>query len=89
MPQVKIPPPYQGPTRGEGLVEVEGDTVRACIEAVGVRYPGFAAQIFDTEGNVHRFVTLFINGDEIERSGVDAAVAESDEVEILAAVAGG
>jgi molybdopterin converting factor small subunit len=89
MPSVKVPPPYQGPTLGRGIVEVDGDTVRSCIEAVGARFPGFSEQIFDHSGAVHRFVTLFINGDEIDRAEVDKPVAETDEVEILAAIAGG
>ncbi len=89
MPIVKIPPPYQGPTLGRGSVEVEGANVRACIEAVGSQFPGFSEQIFDAEGAVHRFVTLFINGDEIDRKRVDKPVAETDEVELLAAIAGG
>ncbi len=89
MPHVKIPPPYQGPTLGRGLVEVTGSTVRECIEAVGNQFPGFSEQIFDGAGAVHRFVTLFINGDEIDRGEVDKPVAETDEVEILAAIAGG
>jgi molybdopterin converting factor small subunit len=89
MPQVKIPPPYQGPTQGQDCVEVSGATVRECIEAVGQQFPGFAEQVFDAAGNVHRFVSLFINGDEIERAAVDTPVAASDEVEILAAIAGG
>lgn len=89
MPTVKVPPPYQGPTQGRAEIEVEGGTVRACIEAVGKAHPGFSEQIFDARGDVHRFVTLFINGDEIPRSEVDHPVSESDEVEILAAIAGG
>ncbi len=89
MPVVKIPPPYRGPTLGRESVEVEGATVRACLEAVGAQFPGFGEQIFDASGAVHRFVTLFINGDEIDRKEVDKPVAETDEVEILAAIAGG
>jgi molybdopterin converting factor small subunit len=89
MPTVKIPPPYQGPTKGQSSVEVEGATVRDCIDAVGARFPGFSEQVFDAKGAVHRFVTLFINGDEIDRRELDKPVAETDEVEILAAIAGG
>ncbi|MHC5052722.1 MAG: MoaD/ThiS family protein [Planctomycetota bacterium] len=89
MPRVKIPPPYQGPTQGQDTIDVSGSTVRECIEAVGQEFPGFAEQVFDAAGNVHRFVTLFINGDEIDRAAVDTAVAAGDEVEILAAIAGG
>ena len=89
MPQVKVPPPYRGPTRGEAVIEVEGTTVRECIQAVEARYPGFEEQIFDAEGRFHRFVTLFVNGDEVDRDAADAAVGAGDEVEILAAIAGG
>jgi len=89
MPQVKIPPPYQGPTGGTGVVEVEGATVEECIRAVDRRYPGFGAQVLDAGGSVHRFVKLFVNGAEIERGALATPVAADDEVEILAAIAGG
>lgn len=89
MPQVKIPPPYQGPTQGRDRVEVSGATVRECIQAVGRRFPGFSDQVFDEQGRIHRFVTLFVNGDEIDRAQIDRSLEEGDEVEILAAIAGG
>ena len=89
MPKVKIPPPYQGPTNGESLIEVAGGTVRECVEAVEARYPGFAAQIFDAAGRVHKFVKLFVNGAEIDRTDTDYEVADGDELEIRAAIAGG
>jgi molybdopterin synthase sulfur carrier subunit len=89
MPQVEIPPPYQGPTRGQARIAVEGGTVRECIEAVGAQFPGFREQVLDAEGHVHRFVQLFVNGDEIDRSDLDRPVRRDDSVEILAAIAGG
>ena len=89
MPQVRVPPPYQGPTRGNGTIDVEGDTVLACLEAAGAKYPGFLEQVLDSQGAVHRFVQLFVNGDEIDRSALATPVAASDTVEILAAIAGG
>lgn len=89
MPCVVVPPPYRGPTRGEERIEVEGGTVGECLAAVGERFPGFSEQIFDAAGKVHRFVNLFVNGDEIERSELDRSVGSDDRVEILAAIAGG
>lgn len=89
MPTVTIPPSYQGPTQGVARVKVEGATVEACLRSVGDLYPGFIEQVFDGRGAVHRFVKLFINGDEIDRAAIDTPVAADDEVEILAAVAGG
>jgi molybdopterin converting factor small subunit len=89
MPQVVVPAPYRGPTRGQGQIEVSGATVRECILAVEGRYPGFAEQVFDGAGRVHRFVSLFVNGDEIGREALDRPLSEADRVEILAAIAGG
>jgi molybdopterin synthase sulfur carrier subunit len=89
MPVVAIPPPYRGPTQGQAELEVEGATVRECLDAVGSHFPGFAEQIFDAGGAVHGFVNLFVNGDEIERQGLDRALDASDRLEILAAIAGG
>jgi len=70
-------------------VRVDGASVEACIRAVGDVYPGFIEQVLDANGAVHRFVKLFVNGDEIDRTALETPVAEGDEVEILAAVAGG
>ena len=89
MPEVHIPPRYRGPTNGERLVVVDGGTVRECIAAVDAQYPGFGELVFDAEGRVRLFATLFVNGDELDRAAVDTEVAESDRIEILAAVAGG
>ena len=89
MPVVDIPPPYRGPTEGADRIDVEGATVGECLHAVGDRYVGFGEQIFDASGKVHRFVTLFVNGEEIERTALETPVADGDEVGILAAIAGG
>lgn len=89
MPQVKIPPPYQGPTAGRAAVEVSGDRVGGCLEDLCRQYPDFRPQLFDAAGGVQRFVTLFVNGEEIARDALDTPVGSDDEVEILAAIAGG
>ena len=50
MPRVIIPPPLQGPTRGQGEVKVEGATIRECLEAVETDYKGFLAQVVRPDG---------------------------------------
>jgi molybdopterin converting factor small subunit len=89
MPVVKIPAPYRGPTGGADRVEVEGTTVRECIQAVADQFPGFGNQVWDKSCTVHRFVKLYVNGEEVDRQAIDTSVVASDEVEVLAAVAGG
>ena len=89
MPQVEVPPRYRGPTHGRALVEVDAGTVRACIEAVEAQYPGFGELILDVDGNLRRYVRLFVNGTALERDAVDAPLAAGDCLQILAAAAGG
>ena len=89
MPKVEVPPRYRGPTGGLGLIEVDADSVRLCIEVVEIQHPGFRELILDSEGNVRRFVRLFVNGEALDRDAVDTPVADADHVQVLAAVAGG
>lgn len=89
MPSVIIPPPFQGPTRGQGEVKVEGGTVRECLEAVESEYAGFMAQIVRDDGAVQRFVKLFVNGEQVSDGNLETALDRDDRVEILAAIAGG
>ena len=89
MPIVIVPPPYQGPTRGIARVDVAAATVRAAMEAVERQYPGFGAQIFSADGELHRFVSIFRNGEPVETSALEEPVFDRDEIEVVAAIAGG
>jgi predicted transcriptional regulator with HTH domain len=55
MPHVHVPSRYRIPTKGEGRIEVDADTVRGCIEAVEARYPGFQELILNAKGELHLF----------------------------------
>ncbi len=89
MPKVEVPPRYRGPTGGLSLIEVDADTVRSCIAAVEAEHPGFRELILDGDGNLRRFVRLFVNGEALDRYAVDAPVAAGDRVQVQAAAAGG
>ncbi len=89
MPQVHIPSRYRVPTKGEGQIEVEASTVRACIEAVEKDYPGFQELILNAEGELHLFSKLFLNGELLDRNALDTAVSGDDIVAVLAPAAGG
>jgi molybdopterin converting factor small subunit len=89
MPQVEVPSRYRIPTRGASRIEVDGDTVRHCIEAVEARYPGFQELILDGKGELRRFVRLLVNDEVIARDALDAPVSGDDSIAILAAAAGG
>jgi len=89
MPRVIVPPPFQGPTRGQGEVKVDGETIRECLEAVEAEYAGFLAQVVREDGRAQRFVKLFVGGEQVGEGDLDTKLAIDDEIEILAAIGGG
>ncbi len=89
MPRVEVPSRYRVPTKGEGRIDVEGRTVRECIEAVEARYPGFQELVLDRHGELQRFVRLFVDGDPLDRDALGTEVSPDAKVAILVAPAGG
>ena len=92
MPIVLIPTAYRGPTQGESRVEVSAPTILACFDEIEARHPGFRDLVVDARsGGVHRFVKLFLNGELLGRDAevLKKPVSENDEIEVLAAIAGG
>lgn len=92
MPVVLIPTAYRGPTQGEGRIEVSGTSLRDCFDEIEARHPGFRELVVDARsGGPHRFVKLFVNGELLGREPevLDRPVSEQDEIEVLAAIAGG
>ncbi len=89
MPQIEVPARYRVPTGGEATISIDGATVRACLEAAEAKYPGFGELVLDDNGELRRFVKLFVNGDQLGRGALDSPVASADTISVLAAAAGG
>jgi molybdopterin synthase sulfur carrier subunit len=89
MPRVVVPPVFQGPTRGQQEIKVGGKTIRECLEAVDAEYAGFLSQVLTPDGAIQRFVKLFVNEEQVADGNLDMTLEFDDEVEILAAIAGG
>jgi len=89
VPHVHVPSVYRVPTKGEARIEVDAGTVKACIEAVEDRYPGFQELIFNAKGELHLFSKLSLNGDLLDRDALDTPVSSDDTIAVLAPAAGG
>ncbi len=89
MPIVMIPTAYRAPTLGQAEVEVAGGTVLDCLRAVEARFPGFLELVLDAQGDVHPFVKLFVNREQIAPADLGGPLSADDRVEVLAAIAGG
>ena len=90
MPTVRIPPVLRGQTGNEPEVSVEGDTVGAALRALVERHPGTESQLFSSEGDLNRYVNVYLNDEDVRvLDGLETPVSGSDRVVILPAMAGG
>ncbi|GBD46724.1 Sulfur carrier protein CysO [bacterium HR41] len=90
MPKIKIPPVLRNATSGEREVNVEGRNVREVLEALASRHPATREQLFSAEGELNRYVNVYLNDEDVRvLQGLDTPVASDDTVVILPAMAGG
>ena len=75
---------------GAKAVQGEGDTVGALLADLNAKYPGFKEQISGDDGELHRFVNVYVNDEDIRYlDALDTPLSDSDVVSILPALAGG
>ena len=88
--QVKVPTIFRRLTEGEAIVEGDGATLRELLADLDSRYPGLARNVITGEGDLHRFVNVYLNDEDVRYLGsLETGVNEGDVVSILPAVAGG
>jgi sulfur-carrier protein len=64
--------------------------LQSVLDQLEARVPGATKKILDSRGLPHRYVNLYVNGDDVRyRSGMNTPVNDNDEVLILPAISGG
>jgi molybdopterin synthase sulfur carrier subunit len=87
---VRIPTQLRTLTAGRGAVEVDGATVAEVLKALEAAHPGFGERLFDPEGQLRRFVNVFLADEDVRfLDGLDTAVRDGQTLSIVPAVAGG
>jgi molybdopterin converting factor small subunit len=88
MPTIKVPPVLRPQTDGEAEVRVDGGTVGEALRELAERYPETKDQLFSAEGDLNRYVNVYLNDEDVRvLDGLDTGA--SDSVVILPAMAGG
>jgi sulfur-carrier protein len=88
--KIRIPPGMRSLTDNQALVEVRGASVQDIIASLETSFPGMQGRLRDPQGKQRKFVNIYVNGVDIrclQQQGT--ALGEQDEVDIVAAVAGG
>lgn len=90
MAVIRIPTPLRTYTGGQDEVTVSGATVAELVDNLDAAHPGLKERLVDGEGQIRRFINVFVNEDDIRHAdGVATAVGDGDEVSIFPAIAGG
>ena len=90
MIKVRIPTPLRPMTGGKNEVEIAGSSVAEIIENLGAAHPGVKERICDEQGEVRRFINIYVNEEDIRfLTGKETPLNEGDEMSIIPAIAGG
>jgi molybdopterin converting factor small subunit len=77
-------------TAGERIVDASGTTVGDVLQALGTRYPGLAAAIYDEGGSLRPFLNVYLNDEDVRYlSQSETPVSDGDTIALLPALAGG
>ena len=90
MSTVRIPPVLRARAGGAKQVDVTGATVGELLEGLVVAHPSLRDQLFAPDGELNRFVNVYVDGQDVRYlDGVATPVEPRHELVILPAMAGG
>ena len=91
--EVRIPTILRTYTGGEKAVSGEGANLSALIDDLEANHPGIKERLVepkDAGPDLRRFVNVYVNDEDVRfLGGLDAELADGDQVVVLPAVAGG
>jgi sulfur-carrier protein len=87
---VFIPAVLRPAVGGAKSLELDGGTVKEVVDALLARHPGLGGQLLSPEGELNRFVNVYVNGQDVRYlDGLATPIGASDEIRLLPAMAGG
>ncbi len=90
MPSVRIPTPLRRLTGEKDEVDINASNVADLIEELENQFPGIKERLCDENGEVRRFINLYVNNEDIRfLDGVSTGLNKDDIVSIIPAIAGG
>jgi sulfur-carrier protein len=87
---VRIPSQLRPLSGGAGEIHLDGSTVGEVLKALDSAHPGFGDRLFEENGNLRRFVNVFLADEDVRfLQGLGTPVADGQTISIVPAVAGG
>jgi len=87
---VRLPTVLRHHAGGQASVNANGSTLSEVFEDLVRQFPGLAGQVVTEDGDLHRFVNVYVNDDDVRYlDKLDTKISDDDVISILPAVAGG
>ena len=87
---VRVPTILRTYTKGESQVTVDGSTLSEVLDALDASYPGIKGRIVDEQGELRRFVNIYVGNDDVRfDKGLETATPDGSSISVIPAVAGG
>jgi molybdopterin synthase sulfur carrier subunit len=88
--QVRIPAPLRKLTGEQDIIKAKGSTAGEVIQWLTDNYPGLRERLRDEQGEVRRFITIYVNNEDIRYiQNLETPLREGDQLSIIPAIAGG
>lgn len=85
--KVLLPTPLAQYTAHRREVEARGATLAELLADLDRRFPGLRFRVIDEQDAIRPHIKIFVNG--VQAASLAAALAETDEVLVVAALSGG
>lgn len=89
MASIRLPSVLRPLADGAAIVEIPATSLGELRGAIRERYPRLAERLYDGDGRVREFVSVFVDGEDAGELRDDRALADRSEVVLLPAISGG
>lgn len=88
--EVRIPTVFRKFAEQQSTVDVDPGTIGDVIDQLDRRFPGFREQLITDTGDLHRFINVYLNDEDVRYlEKLDTKASEGDTISLLPSVAGG
>ena len=88
--EVRIPTVFRRFTNQEAVAQLEPGTIADLVTQLDRRYPGIGSQLLAEDRQLHRFINIYLNDEDIRYlNKLETEASEGDTVSLLPSVAGG
>lgn len=86
---VSIPSAFQRHTDNLNLYQCSAIHLNDLLDTLGARFPELKPHLRDEQGQVRRFLNIYVNDEDIRFLGRDYQFKEGDQVTLVPSIAGG